>query len=91
MYKRIFFGKIPEQYSKIRDSNRYITVTMAALAAITLFLGVYPNPLLNPVTDYIQDIFSNDSTVLQISNVNPVSYSDKNDSNELVAVAGGGS
>jgi hypothetical protein len=64
---------------------------MAALAAITLFLGVYPNPLLNPVTDYIQDIFSNDSTVLQISNVNPVSYSDKNDSNELVAVAGGGS
>jgi proton-translocating NADH-quinone oxidoreductase chain M len=91
MYKRIFFGKIPEQYSKIKDSNRYITVTMAALAAITLFLGVYPNPLLNPVTDYVQDIFSNDSTVLQISNVNPVSYSDENDSNELVAVAGGGS
>ena len=91
MYKRIFFGKIPEQYSKIKDSNRYITVTMAALAAITLFLGVYPNPLLNPVGDYIQEMFSTDNTVLQFSNVNPVSHSYQSDSNGLVAVAGGGS
>jgi proton-translocating NADH-quinone oxidoreductase chain M len=91
MYKRIFFGKIPEQYSKIKDSNRYVTVTMAALAAITLFLGVYPNPLLNPVTDYIQEMFSTDNTVLQFSNVNPVSLSYQNDSSGLVAVAGGGS
>jgi proton-translocating NADH-quinone oxidoreductase chain M len=90
MYKRIFFGKIPEQYSKIKDSNRYITVTMAALAAITLFLGVYPNPLLIPVGDYIQEMFSTDNTVLQFSNVNPVSHSHQSDSNGLVAVAGGG-
>jgi NADH-quinone oxidoreductase subunit M len=91
MYKRIFFGKIPEQYSKIKDSNRYVTVTMAALAAITLFLGVYPNPLLNPVTDYIQDMFSSDNTVLPLSNVNPVSLSSQNHSYGLVAVTGGGS
>lgn len=91
MYKRIFFGKIPEQYSKIKDSNRYVTVTMAALAAITLFLGVYPNPLLNPLTDYIQDMFSGDNTVLPLSNVNPVSLSSQNHSNGLVAVTGGGS
>jgi proton-translocating NADH-quinone oxidoreductase chain M len=91
MYKRIFFGKIPEQYSKIKDSNRYVTVTMAALAAITLFLGVYPNVLLNPVTDYIQDMFSGDNTVLPLSNVNPVTLSSQNHSDILVAVTGGGS
>ena len=91
MYKRIFFGKIPEQYTKIKDPNRYVIVTMAALAAITLILGVYPNPLLNPVADYIQDMFSNDSTVLQFSNVKPVSLESKNDQNKLVAVVGGGS
>ena len=34
MYKRIFFGKIPEQLHQMKDSNRYITVTMAVLAAI---------------------------------------------------------
>ncbi|MGI0033608.1 MAG: complex I subunit 4 family protein [Nitrososphaeraceae archaeon] len=91
MYKRIFFGKIPEQYTKIKDPNRYVIVTMAALAAITLILGVYPNPLLNPVADYIQDLFSNDSTVLQFSNVKPVSLESQNDQNKLVAVDGGGS
>jgi proton-translocating NADH-quinone oxidoreductase chain M len=91
MYKRIFFGKIPEQYTKIKDPNRYVIVTMAALAAITLILGVYPNPLLNPVADYIQDMFSNDSTVLQFSNVKPVSLESKNDQNKLVLVVGGGS
>ncbi len=91
MYKRIFFGKIPEQYTKIKDPNRYVIVTMAALAAITLILGVYPNPLLNPVADYIQDMFSNDSTVLQFSNVKPISLESQNDQNKLVAVVGGGS
>lgn len=91
MYKRIFFGKIPEQYSKIKDSNRYVTVTMAALAAITLFLGIYPNPLLNPLTDYIQDMFSSDNTVLPLSNVSPVSLSSENHSNGLVVVTGVGS
>jgi NADH-quinone oxidoreductase subunit M len=91
MYKRIFFGKIPEQYTKIKDPNRYVIVTMAALAAITLILGVYPSPLLNPVADYIQDMFSNDSTVIQFSNVKPVSLESKNDQNKLVAVVGGGS
>jgi len=93
MYKRIFFGKIPEQYAKIRDSNRYITVTMAALAAITLFLGVYPNPMLNPITDYVQDMFSGDSTVLQIGTAHPVNVSSSylNSSNSQVAIAGGDS
>jgi proton-translocating NADH-quinone oxidoreductase chain M len=91
MYKRIFFGKIPEQYTKIKDPNRYVIVTMAALAAITLILGVYPNPLLNPVADYIQDVFSNDSTVLQFSNVKPVSLESQNDQTKLVTVVGGGS
>jgi proton-translocating NADH-quinone oxidoreductase chain M len=93
MYKRVFFGKIPEQYAKIKDSNRYITVTMAALAAITLFLGVYPNPMLNPITDYVQEMFSGDNTVLQFSTANPVNVTSSymNNSNGHVTVAGGDS
>jgi NADH-quinone oxidoreductase subunit M len=93
MYKRIFFGKIPERYAKIRDSDRYVTVTMAALAAITLFLGVYPNPMLNPITDYVQEMFSGDNTVLQIGTAHPanVSSSYLNNSNSQVTVAGGDS
>ena len=93
MYKRIFFGKIPEQYARVKDSNRYVIVTMAALAAITLFLGVYPNPMLNPITDYVQEMFSGDNTVLQFSTANPVNVTSSymNSSNGHVTVAGGDS
>src|ERR671929_2048322 len=66
MYKRIFFGKIPEELVHIKDSNRYVTATMATLAAITLIIGVYPNPFLNPITGYIQGIFAHTAGVLKI-------------------------
>ena len=52
MFKRIFFGKIPEQLAHVRDSNRYITATMAVFAAMTLIIGVYPDLFLNPIMDY---------------------------------------
>src|ERR687894_629681 len=56
MYKRIFFGKIPEQLAHVKDSNRYITATMAVFAAMTLIIGVYPDLFLNPITDYYTNI-----------------------------------
>src|SRR5918911_1825338 len=49
MYKRVFFGKISEEHIHVRDSSKYITVTMAVLAAITLIIGVYPDLFLNPI------------------------------------------
>jgi proton-translocating NADH-quinone oxidoreductase chain M len=66
MYKRIFFGKIPERLVGVKDSNRYITGTMAVLAGLTLILGVYPDPILNPLTGYIESIFPPNSGVLQL-------------------------
>lgn len=66
MYKRIFFGKIPEELVHVKDSDKYVTVTMASLAALTLIIGVYPNPFLNPITGYIQGIFAHSPTVLKI-------------------------
>jgi proton-translocating NADH-quinone oxidoreductase chain M len=56
MYKRIFFGKIPEQLAHVKDSNRYITATMGVFAAMTLIIGVYPDLFLNPITDYYNDV-----------------------------------
>src|SRR6476660_334211 len=73
MYKRIFFGKIPEQYVNVKDPNRYVIVTMAVLAAMTLVLGVYPDPLLTPLTGYIQSMFEGDNSVLPIPTAMPAS------------------
>jgi proton-translocating NADH-quinone oxidoreductase chain M len=66
MYKRIFFGKIPEELVHVKDSDKYVTLTMATLAALTLIIGVYPNPFLNPITGYIQGIFAHTPNVLKI-------------------------
>jgi NADH:ubiquinone oxidoreductase subunit 5 (subunit L)/multisubunit Na+/H+ antiporter MnhA subunit len=66
MYKRIFFGKIPQELAHVRDANRYVTVTMASLAALTLVIGVYPAPFLNPIAGYIQGIFAHTPNVLPL-------------------------
>jgi proton-translocating NADH-quinone oxidoreductase chain M len=56
LYKRIFFGKIPEHLVHVRDPNWYITATMGVFAALTLIIGVYPDLFLNPITDYYNDV-----------------------------------
>src|ERR671911_57550 len=56
MYKRIFFGKVPEQLAHVKDPNWYITATMGVLAALTLIIGVYPDLFLNPITAYYNDV-----------------------------------
>jgi proton-translocating NADH-quinone oxidoreductase chain M len=66
MYKRVFFGKIPERLVHVKDSNRYITATMAFLAAMTLIVGVYPDVFLVPITGYISNMFSSTPEVLPL-------------------------
>jgi proton-translocating NADH-quinone oxidoreductase chain M len=67
MYKRIFFGKIPEQLAHVKDPNWYITATMGVLAALTLIIGVYPDLFLNPITHYYNDvIFQGQEGVLPV-------------------------
>ncbi len=71
MYKRIFFGKIPEQLAHVKDSNRYITATMAVFAAMTLIIGVYPDLFLNPITDYYtSNMFQGQEGVLPVPSQN---------------------
>jgi hypothetical protein len=66
MYKRIFFGRIPQELGNVRDSNKYILVTMAALAGLSLIIGVYPEPLLAPITSYVQGMFHNSPGVVPL-------------------------
>jgi NADH-quinone oxidoreductase subunit M len=66
MYKRIFFGRLPQELANVRDSNHYIIITMAALAGLSLIIGVYPGPLLTPITTYVQGMFHNSPGVVPI-------------------------
>lgn len=66
MFKRIFFGKIPEELTQVKDSNRYITATMGVFAALTLIIGVYPDLFLTPINDYIGGMFEGQDGVLPV-------------------------
>lgn len=66
MFKRIFFGKIPEELAHVKDSNRYITATMGVFAAMTLVIGVYPDLFLAPINDYVGGMFEGQEGVLPV-------------------------
>ncbi|NOJ27776.1 MAG: formate hydrogenlyase, partial [Nitrososphaera sp.] len=78
MFKRIFFGKMPENLAHVKDSNRYITVTMATFAALSLAIGIYPDVFLNPISQYIDGMFAGYPGVLDAPQssgiIEPVSH-----------------
>jgi NADH-quinone oxidoreductase subunit M len=95
MYKRIFFGKIPEHLAHVRDPNWYITATMGVLAALTLIIGVYPDLFLNPITDYYTNImFQGQEGVLPVpsqeTGTEPVGVQSENIGQVSGGEAGGG-
>lgn len=57
MYKRIFYGVVPETLKNIRDSSMYILVTMGILASLTLVLGLYPDLFYKPIIGYVESLY----------------------------------
>lgn len=45
--QRMFLGTVPERWSELKDLTIRETVTLAPLAAIVIFLGVYPSPVID--------------------------------------------
>ena len=66
MYKRVFYGTVPETLKNVPESSRYVIVTMGVIAAFTLVLGVYPDLFYKPIINYVEDLYSNSTEVLQI-------------------------
>jgi formate hydrogenlyase subunit 3/multisubunit Na+/H+ antiporter MnhD subunit len=66
MYKRIFFGIVPETLKNVRESSRYVIVTMGVIAAFTLILGVYPDVFYKPIINYVEDLYSNSNEIVQL-------------------------
>ena len=45
--QRVFLGTLPDKWKGLTDMNGRETLMLASLAAIVIFLGIYPSPLLN--------------------------------------------
>jgi NADH:ubiquinone oxidoreductase subunit 4 (subunit M) len=66
MYKKIFFGIVPETLKNVGDSSKYVIVTMGVLAAFTLILGLYPDLFYSPIINYVDNLYGNSSDIAQI-------------------------
>ena len=66
MYKRIFYGITPETLKNVRDSSKYVLVTMGILASLTLILGVYPDLFYKPIIGYVENLYENSHELIPV-------------------------
>lgn len=59
LYKRIFFGILPETLKNVRDASGYVIITMGILAAFTLIVGLYPDLFYKSIINYVESLYAN--------------------------------
>jgi NADH-quinone oxidoreductase subunit M len=56
-YKKMFFGEVTHEENKhLPDVNKRELVALIPLAIITVWLGIYPKPLLDPINNSVESI-----------------------------------
>lgn len=66
MYKRIFYGITPETLKNVRESSKYVLVTMGILASLTLILGLYPDLFYKPIIGYVENLYNNSDELIPV-------------------------
>lgn len=56
MLKRVFFGKLPENLSNVKDGSWYMLGPMMVLAGFTIVLGLYPDIFLETIVPYMNGV-----------------------------------
>jgi NADH-quinone oxidoreductase subunit M len=66
MYKRIFYGVVPESLKHVKESSGVIIITMGVLASFTLILGLYPDMLYKPIMNYVENLYDHHNGIILI-------------------------
>jgi NADH-quinone oxidoreductase subunit M len=56
MIKRVFFGKLPEHLSNVKDASWYMLAPMMVLAGFTIVLGIYPDIFFDKIIPYMNGV-----------------------------------
>lgn len=56
MLKRVFFGKLPENLSKVKEASWYMLGPMMVLAGFTIVLGIYPDIFFDKIIPYMNGV-----------------------------------
>ena len=57
-YQRVFLGKLNDRCKEYKDINGLELAAVIPLAIIVLFLGVYPQPLIDIISPAIENIIN---------------------------------
>ncbi|HEY6536595.1 MAG TPA: NADH-quinone oxidoreductase subunit M [Candidatus Nitrosocosmicus sp.] len=66
MYKRIFYGVVPESLKHVKESSGVIIITMGVLASFTLILGIYPDMFYKPIMNYVENLYDHHNGIVLI-------------------------
>jgi len=88
MYKRIFYGVVPETLKNVRDSSKYVLVTMGILASLTLILGLYPDLLYKPIIGYVENLYDETPNELKPVKIGASSSQNQNQVNTTTSSGG---
>lgn len=56
MLKRVFFGKLPENLTNVKEASYYMTTPMMVLAGFTIVLGIYPDIFFDKIIPYMNGV-----------------------------------
>ena len=56
MLKRVFFGKLPENLTKVKEGSWYMLSPMMVLAGFSIVLGIYPDIFFNQIIPYMNGV-----------------------------------
>ncbi len=56
MLKRVFFGKLPENLTKVKEASWYMLTPMMVLAGFTVVLGIYPDIFFDKIIPYMNGV-----------------------------------
>ena len=56
-YKKMFFGEVTREENKnLPDVNKRELIALIPLAVITIWLGIYPKPVLEPINNSVEAV-----------------------------------
>ncbi len=77
LYKRVFFGVVPETLKNVKDASGYVIITMGILAAFTLILGIYPDLFYKSIINYVENLYNHTNGIALIKQKTTTSATSK--------------
>jgi formate hydrogenlyase subunit 3/multisubunit Na+/H+ antiporter MnhD subunit len=56
--RRIFYGPLPDHLKDTKEAGWVMTVPMILLCLLSILIGIYPRPILDPLMEVVAGLLS---------------------------------